>query len=54
MDRTKWKRESQIIYWTGESGKEKAKLSNVQDKVEKRKPNYLIDRTKWKRESQMI
>ena len=54
MDRTKWKRESQIIQWTRQSGKEKAKLYNGQDKVEKRKPNYLMDRTKWKRESQII
>ena len=54
MDNAKWKRESQIIQWTGQSGKEKAKLSSGQEKVEKRKPNYLMDRTKWKRENQII
>ena len=40
MDRTKWKRESQI--------------NLMEDKVEKPKPNYTNGQAKWKRESQVI
>ena len=37
-----------------QSGKEKAKLSNGQGNVEKRKPNDIMDRTNWKRQRQII